>query len=100
MNDIEFYTKLVKNPCEGCFPDSEDVEHCGVFTFSCSIFDMLLDLEENLLPFLGWDENIFLTYIKYKDEEELNFIVEWEEFEEEYFSHLEDICDDYYGNLY
>lgn len=53
-----------------------------------------------LIGFLGWDENIFLTYIKYKDEEELNFIIGWEEFEEEYFSHLEDICDDYYGNLY
>ena len=98
MSDKEFYTRLIESPCEGCSA-YEEIGHCGEWSSNCIIFDLLMDLELNLLPFLGWDKETFLSYIFYKEDEEIDFLIYCED-RDEYYSSIEDAYDDYYGNLY
>lgn len=98
MSDKEFYTRLIESPCDGCSA-YEEIGHCGTWSANCFIFDLLMDLESNLLPFLGWDKETFLSYIFYKEDEEIDFLIYCED-RDEYYSSIEDAYDDYYGNLY
>lgn len=98
MTDKEFYMRLIESPCEGCSA-YEEIGHCGTWSGNCIIFDLLMDLDLNLLPFLGWDRETFLSYIFYKEDEEVDFIIYCEDLDA-YYSSIEDAYDDYYGNLY
>lgn len=60
MDDYEFYSRMLKDGCNGC-PAYEYLGHCG-FT-PCEL--------PNLLEFihfeLYWDEDYFLGYIYFQD---------------------------------
>lgn len=97
MTDIEFYLRLTNNPCEGCSA-YEEIGHCGTWAENCFIHDLLIDMDE-FLEEMGWDKDDLVDYIIYKDTKEPEFLMDIEEIEN-YISNIEDICDDYYGNLY
>jgi len=83
MPGIEFYEKLLNNPCEGCAA-YEEIGGCGTWINTCKVPQWTEDLYQ-LLLFLGWDENEFLDYIKFKDSlEEIEYFIE----EDEYFEEL------------
>lgn len=101
MTESEFYTRLIESPCDGCSA-YEEIGHCGEWSSNCIIFDLLMDLELNLLPFLGWDKETFLSYIFYKEdvepelfweEDELTKLL-WDMSEEEYIHGMWDYEDE------
>lgn len=79
MTDKELYVRLLSDePCSGC-PAYEEVGGSSIWCNECYVPTSLEKLREELLPFLGWDEDIFLDYIIYTEDEEPNFIEECEE---------------------
>ena len=81
MKESEFYLKLLESPCEGCAA-YEEIGHCGAWGPNCMVPDLMMDLVDNLLPFLGWDTDDFLLYIFFKEDYEPELFQmqdEWDE---------------------
>ena len=71
MTDLEFYTRLIISPCDGCSA-YEEIGHCGTWRDNCFIPDLLIGLD-NLIDWLGWDKDDFITFIEFKGREEPEF---------------------------
>lgn len=61
MTDVEFYTRIITAPCEGC-DAYENLGHCGTWWSTCVIPKF-----HNFLREMHWDEEYFLDLIIFED---------------------------------
>ena len=90
MTESEFYIRLLESPCEGCAA-YEETGHCGAWGSNCMVPTLMMELTENLLPFLGWDTDDFLLYIFFKEEYEPEMF----QMEDIYFREISEDIDSY-----
>ena len=81
MTDVEFYTRIINTPCEGC-DAYENLGHCGTWWSSCVIPKF-----HNFLREMCWDEEYFLDLIIFED-----IILPEQLLEEDYEEYLKELA--------